>query len=227
MAILYYGNGDVTIKGAEIRGVEIRYRGAVEIEKTANDNFAISHQNNGIIIFPINEGYLTDLFSYEGELKILSVIAADNNAESVTTAIKKVMDYAELISSNAEDMTIKSENLSAGFIHGKTVGRTSIKQKTINNQHTDKYGSFYLQDGIEYAGYFHIHLKDNSAMTGREHGEDSQDLYIKQVQDGEIIDKLIPTRSPSLKLPKLKKQPRRTTRRTPSGGYGGGSGGGY
>ena len=50
---LYYGNGEVTIEGSEIRGVEIRYRGKISVEKTAGDNFALIHNNNGIIIFPI------------------------------------------------------------------------------------------------------------------------------------------------------------------------------
>jgi len=40
-----------------------------------------------------------------------------------------------------------------------------------------------------YNGYYHIHLKDNSAMTGREHSEDSQDLYFNHGK---------PTKNPKL-----------------------------
>ena len=81
MTKLYYGNGSCTIEsgGSEIRGVEIRYRGAIEIEDKTSDSFVIAHQNNGILVFPIGEGTLNDLFDYKGELKILSVIVADNN----------------------------------------------------------------------------------------------------------------------------------------------------
>ena len=77
MAKLYYGNGDCNIEGSNIRGVEIRYRGAIEIKDKTSDAFAIGHQNNGILIFPLGEGFLNELFSYVGEFKITSVIVAD------------------------------------------------------------------------------------------------------------------------------------------------------
>ena len=77
MAKLYYGNGNCTIEGSEIRGVEIRYRGAIEIEDKTSDSFVITHQNNGILIFPIGEGTLNELFDYVGEFKIISVTPQD------------------------------------------------------------------------------------------------------------------------------------------------------
>ena len=109
---LYYGNGSCTIEGSA-RGVSIRYRGAIEIEDKTSNSFAITHQGNGIMIFPIGEGTLNELFDYTGEFKILSVIVADNNAERVSTTIHRVMDYSELLTTNAEDMTTLSEDLSA------------------------------------------------------------------------------------------------------------------
>ena len=62
-ANLYYGNGECTIEGTEIRGVEIRYSGSIYIKKTANDNFALISNDSGIIIFPIGEGFLNNLFT--------------------------------------------------------------------------------------------------------------------------------------------------------------------
>ena len=44
MAKLYYGNGSCTIEGSDIRGVEIRYGGAMEIEDKTSDSFAIAHR---------------------------------------------------------------------------------------------------------------------------------------------------------------------------------------
>ena len=69
MAKLYYGGGSTTIEGSDsgVRGVEIRYRGAIEIEDKTSDSFAIAHQNNGIMIFPVGKGVLNDLFDYTGE----------------------------------------------------------------------------------------------------------------------------------------------------------------
>jgi len=174
---LYYGNGNCTIEGSA-RGVEIRYRGAIEIEDKTSDSFVIAHQNNGIIIFPIGEGTLNDLFDYVGEFKILSVIVADNNAEKVPTTIHRVMDYTELLNTNSEDMTTNSEDLSSTYVSGRKVSKTLLNQPYINNLNTSGHdGELYLQDGTKYDGYFHIHLADNTAMTEREHTDNSQDLY--------------------------------------------------
>ena len=178
MAKLYYGNGSTTIEGSDIRGVEIRYRGAIEIEDKTSDSFAITHQNNGIMVFPIGDGVLNDLFDYTGEFRILSVMAADNNGEKVQTTIHRVMDYTELLNTNAEDMTTKSEDLSSTYLSGMEVAKTTLKQPYINNRHTSENDvNLYLQGGRKYEGYFHIHLSDNAVMTGKEHTEKSKDLY--------------------------------------------------
>ena len=187
---LYYGNGSTTIEGSEIRGVEIRYRGSIEIDDKTSDSYVITHQKNGILIFPIGEGILNELFDYVGEFKITSVIVADNNGEKVPTTIHRVMDYTELLNTNAEDMTTKSEDLSSTYTYGRKVAKTTLKQPNLNNQHTSNHNTeLYLQDGELYEGYYHIHLSDNSAMTGKEHTEDSQDLYFNNGK---------PTKNPSL-----------------------------
>ena len=190
MSKLYYGGGSTPIKGSDIRGVEIRYRGAIEIEDRTSDSFVIAHQKNGIMIFPIGEGTLNDLFDYTGEFKILSVIVADSNAKRVPTTIHRVMDYSELLTGNSEDMTTNSEDLSATYVSGKKVAKTLLKQPNLNNQHTSGHdGALYLSDGNLWQGYFHVHLADNNAMTGKEHTEDSQDLYYADNK---------PTKNPSL-----------------------------
>ena len=191
MAKLYYGSGSTTIEGSDnIRGVEIRYRGAIEIDDKTSDSFVITHQKNGIMIFPIGEGTLSDLFDYTGEFKITSVTVADNNAQKVSTTIHRVMDYTELLNTNAEDMTTKSEDLSVTYVSGNKVAKTLLKQPNLNNQHTSEYNTeLYLEDGTKYEGYFHIHLADNAAMTDREHTEDSQGLYFNSGK---------PTKNPSL-----------------------------
>jgi len=185
MAKLYYGNGSCSIEGSNIRGVEIRYRGTIEIDSKAGDNFTIAHQNNGILIFPIGEGFLNDLFDYQGEFRILSVIVADNNAEKVPTTTHRVMDYTELLNTNSEDMTTKSEDLSSTYVSGRKVSKTSLKQQYINNLHTSTHdGELYLQDGTKYEGKFRVDLRDNGAIT-----EGGEPLYYK---DGK------PTKNPKL-----------------------------
>ena len=177
MAKFYYGNGECTIEGSDKRGVEIRYKGAIEIEDKTSSSFAISHQRNGIMIFPIGRGVLNELFTYMGTLKIASIIVANSNGERVPTSINKMMDYTELLKTNSEDMTTKSEDLSADNFYGKKVNKTILKQPNLNNLHTSDNTILYLEDGTLYQGSYHIHLSDNSAMTGREHKQDSKDLY--------------------------------------------------
>ena len=177
MAKLYYGGGKCTVEG-NVRGVHIKHKGAIEINDRTSNSFAIVQQNNGIMIFPIGKGTLNELFDYVGEFKIISLSAVDNNGEKVSTSIHRVMDYTELLNTNAEDMTTKSEDLSSTYISGRRVAKTTLKQPNLNNQHTSGYSTdLYLEDGTIWSGYFHIHLSDNAAMTGKEHTEDSQDLY--------------------------------------------------
>ena len=212
MAKLYYGNGDCNVEGSNIRGVEIRYRGAIEIEDKTSDAFVIGHQNNGILIFPLGEGFLNELFSYVGEFKIISVIVADENAERVSTSVIRVMDYTELLTGNTEDMTVKSEDMSATYIHSRKIIKTMLKQPYIENLHTSGRKSIlYLENGNQYDGYYHIHLEDSAAMTGNTHTPSSQDLYYKQIKGGEVIDKLVPTKTPSHGVPgnRLKRRRRR------------------
>ena len=131
------------------------------------------------MIFPIKKGVLNELFTYKGTLKITSVIVANSNGEDVPTSINRMMDYTELIKTNSEDMTTKSEDLSANHFYGKNVFKTTLKQPNLNNQRTSDHINLYLEDGTPYDGPFHIHLSNNAVMTGREHTEDSQDLYFK------------------------------------------------
>jgi len=192
MITLYYGNGECSIEGAKnIKGVQIFYKGAVEIEDNTPDGYEIIANDKQIIIFSISSNlFLNDLFAYTGTFQIVSVIIADENAEKVSVSIQKVMDYSELINTNAEDMTTNSENLKTTYTHGSTVLKTSVNIKNINNLHTSKLDtSLFYEDGIKYTGYYHIHKEDQTCMTGAEHHNNSKELYFYQG------DKLLPTKN--------------------------------
>tara|TARA_Y100000310_G_C20641444_1_gene794156 strand:- start:1189 stop:1851 length:663 start_codon:yes stop_codon:yes gene_type:complete len=220
MAKLYYGNGTCTIEG-NARGVEISYRGNIEIEDKTPDGFAINANNQRILIFPFGGGTLSNLFDYVGNLEILSVVVANEQSEREPCTIHKVMDYSELLTSKAEDLTTKSEDLSAGYGYGRNVSKTSLKQPIIPNQHTsDKTSKYapklFFEDGKQYFGAFHIHLKDKAVMTGSEHSEDSQDLYFKQFKNGKFINKPIPTRNfrrETIRARKIKLRNKRASRK--------------
>ena len=220
MAKLHYGSGKCSIEGAVV-GVEIRYRGAVKITKTCGDNCLLVAQNNGIIILSLDGSVINDLFSYNCDIKIISVIASDGNSEKVPTTIKRVMDYSELIDSNSEDMTVNSEKMSAGYSYGAKVKKTSVDVAIVKNQLSD--GDLYLKDGTPYHGEYHVHLDGGKAMTGAEHTKESENLYIKRIKDDKITDNKI-ARFPRSKISKIPQT--RKTRKTTSGGTTGGSGGG-
>ena len=199
MAKLYYGNGEATIEtSVDIRGVEIHYSGSMSI---IGDRAGVLrlHQNNKIMVVSLGGQPLKHLFYYAGEFKIISVLVADNNAEKVPTTVHKVMDYSELITSNAEDMTeIKVEDMNVGYTYlgkGVLVKREVESPQILFNLHTSRQdGSLYLEDGSEYTGDFHVHTEDGGAMTGKKHYSDSQLLYTKLTVAGNVSDTLVPTK---------------------------------
>ena len=194
MATIYYGNGKCTIEGSDIVGVELRYRGTITIEDKSPEGYALAHQNNGIMIFPLSsQEPLSELFDYSGDLRLISAIVANKEAERVTTTIKRVMDYSELLDTKSEDLTMPSEKLNAEHKFGAIPKKTTLKQKYVENLYTaDWEMELFYKSGEKYDGYFHIDLKDNTAMTGKVNNEDSVELYFKQG------DELMPTKNPSL-----------------------------
>lgn len=205
MSKLYYGNGTCTIEGSNVMGLEINYNGNITIDDKTPTGFALMAGDSKILIFPVGEGFLNELFDYEGEMKIVSARVVDNLGKIIPTTIHRVMDYSELLTSNAEDLTVNSEDLNSTYHYGRKPTKTTIVHKIISNRHTSNNRStLYLDNGELYNGYFHVHLIDGAAMTGAEHSDDSQDLYIKQMKDDKIIDKLIPTRNTSLVSPSWK-----------------------
>ena len=227
MTILYYGNGNCTIEGTDIRGVEIHYRGMIEIEDKTPEGFVIVSQDNGMMIFSISSKLtLNELFDYVGNLNITSVIAVNSNFEKVYTNIRRVMDYSELLGSKSEDITTRSEDLSSSHIHGKEISKTVLNQPYVENLNTSTHkGLLYLEDGTEYNGYYHIHLVDSSVLTGRIDDTDSQILYYKQKdKNGNIIDKLVSTQS-QVKRATTRAKPRLRLTGTSGGGTSSGGGG--
>ena len=197
MAKLYYGSGNCSIEGANIRGVQLKYSGNIRLQKTANDHFAIAHHNNGVMVFPVDvdsaqDDYLNDLFKYSGNFKVLSVLVAGDNGEKVPCTIKSVTDFADQLNTKAEDLTTFSNDLRAGYSNNNQIEEYD---GIIKNLHSK--GQLYLEDGSLYSGMYHIHMKDGHSMTGGEHTKKSEGLYIKQVIGGIVIDRLVSTKNPT------------------------------
>ena len=124
---LYYGNGDCTVDG-DLKIITIIYRGSINIKDKTTNGYNILSKNNKLMIFPIGQALsLSELFSYEGEFKIVGVRALDMNNDRVYVTVKRVMDYSELMDSNSEDLTTVSEKLNAGYVYGNRVSKTTIE----------------------------------------------------------------------------------------------------
>jgi hypothetical protein len=194
MAKLYYGNGECSIDGDNIAGVQISYTGTIQIEDQSPEGYELMEGNNQILIFPLNSNAsLNNLFNYVGTFNIDNIIVSDNNLQRVTCQIKRVMDYSQLLNTNAEDLTTNSEDLNSGY-KVTSLNKRFINTPTINNLNTaEQQGSLYLENRSEYHGYFHIHKKTGNSMTGSTHSTDSQTLYIIP-QVGLLKNKLISTK---------------------------------
>ena len=178
MGKLYYGNGDCSINGADVRGIAIKFSGMILIEDNTSDSFIINCKDNKIIIFPVGEGSLSELFKYKGYFQINRILAVDSNAEKIPITIQKVMDYSELVTTNAEDMTTKSEDMNVGYISEYKVNKTRVIDDIERNLHTDETDITYYINGDEYRGYYHKH-RDGATMTGVIHTKDSKVLGLK------------------------------------------------
>lgn len=193
---LYYGNGEVEIDSADAVSCEITIRHPIEIDDKTPFEYEIfvpPHATNKIIIVPLrgkSNNSLKKLFNYVGQLEIIGASAINSNGDRENFIIKRVMDYSELLNTKAEDMTNKSEDLKVTSIYKRTVSKTKVLNPIIGDLNSIS-RQFYLEDGSEYVGGYHIHRDSTQRMTGSTHTKESQNLYFKEEIGGKVIDKLI------------------------------------
>jgi len=193
MAKIFYGNGECEIQGEDIIYCELIVKYPIGLDDKSGDGFIIKARNNKIIIarFPLDKTtQLKEMFSYIGELNIISATVLNKNGDKELPIIKRVMDYTELLTTNAEDMTTVSENLKATHVHRHKIGKMTLRQPYIENMTTDN-NNFYLEDGNSYSGLFHINNEDGSFFTEATHTSTSLPLYFKDIYEGDIREELI------------------------------------
>ena len=137
MAILYYGGGDCTVEG-NVSSIGIDYKGYIVIDSKLPDGYTIELYEGSLVINPpmvASETFpesvperanLNKLFKYLGEFKIIHAVANNLEGDSEPISIKRVMDYSELLNTNAEDLTTKSENLKVKYVQGRKFKRTHV-----------------------------------------------------------------------------------------------------
>jgi hypothetical protein len=180
MSKLYYGGGLCSInpEGSKIKAIYITYKGDIKINDLTSDSFFINAIRNKILIIPIGKGYLTDLFNYEGEFKVKSIICLDEEGNTIKTTRHRNLSYPYDIKTKAEDLKLKPEELNKSLKSTNISCDTTLDKLTLNNLHTNnlKYDLFD-KDGNIYNGFVHIHLKNNQVMTGNKHSNESRNLY--------------------------------------------------
>ena len=184
MLKLLYGNGNVSLIGPyNIRGLEMIINGNIEIDDQTPSGFAITYKNKKIIIYPVtSKDYLSNLFNYRGSLKVESILVVNDEMKRVPCQIKRVMDFAELLNTTSENITLNSEDLKTGYVHKNRLNRTTILQHTIDNLNTSLYPKtqFKLTNGDIYNGPFHVHhVGEIKAMTGAAHSSESKHLDVQ------------------------------------------------
>ena len=126
MATLYYGGGDCTVEG-NVSSLVIYYRGHILIDSKLPDGYTIELEEGKLIINPSERIHnLNDLFEYAGEFRIKYATAKNLEGDKEPISIKRVMDYSELLNTNAEDLTTKSEDLKVTHIQGRKFRKTLI-----------------------------------------------------------------------------------------------------
>ena len=193
MSKIYYGNGESELEAIDAVFCEIKVKYPIEITDKTPYEFALLTRSgsNKIIIGRIRKGdsTLKELFNYKGDLIITKAVIINKNRDRIRCTLQKVMDYSELLESNSEDLTIKSEDLKVTSIKGKAVTKMKM-MKNIVGDFKSTAGQFFLKDGSEYSGAYHVHLETGRRMSGAGHTEYSQDLYFKEENDGIVSNKL-------------------------------------
>ena len=127
MAILYYGGGDCTVEG-NVSSLNIYYRGNILIDSKLPNGYEIKLKSGKLNINTSGRTHnLNELFTYIGEFRIMSVTANNLEGDKEPVSIKRVMDYSELLNTNAEDLTVKSEDLKVTYMQGRKFRKTRVK----------------------------------------------------------------------------------------------------
>lgn len=182
MNILYYGD-NTCYTHSPTKSVLIEYMGNIEIDNKYPDNQIIMESKGRIIISPNTFknklNLLKDLFEYNGSFKIINASAVLQDGNLTKMIVKKIDSYSDLLTSNSEDMGDLSQNI--GLKKGRSgIKKTTLKVKTISNLNTNKEKrKYFLKDGTEYNGEYHIHLDNLKMMTGSDYTKESQELVNK------------------------------------------------
>ena len=196
MVKIFYGNGECEIQGTDIMYCELRVKYPIEIDDKSPSGFMIKAKYNRIIIVVSpswnknDSAQLKKMFNYVGDLHIVGAGTINMNGDKERPVVKKVMDYTELLTTKSEDMTTLSEDLKSKHIYGKKVKQMKLMQPYLENLIING-SNYYLEDGSNYKGFFHISHETGRHFTGKTHDENSLPIYFKDIFKDDVKDELI------------------------------------
>ena len=123
--MITYGNGEV-IGLENIQGFDIRFKGNITIDP-AQDNWIIQANKNRIIGICLNKTSSALLFTYTGELRILSAKYIRNNEQYRSSITLQGVDYWELDTEEWEDDGSLWGTRNGTYLIGTKKRKTTIK----------------------------------------------------------------------------------------------------
>ena len=123
--MITYGNGEV-IGLENIQGFDIKYKGSIEIDP-AQDNWIIQANKNRIIGICLNQTSSALLFTYTGELRILSAKYVQNNEQHRSRITLQGVDFWGLDREKWEDDGSLWGTRNGTYLVGSKKRKTTIK----------------------------------------------------------------------------------------------------
>lgn len=128
---IYYGNGEVRLEGAvDVAAFEIRYKGRFSADSELPDSWFMRNNNRMVIGVSLGDVQPEVLFTYEGELRILSCRVTNRDLyQDYATPVAEGLGFWRSLNTNYEDFTQFPEDFNGTYVTGKIPRKTSIKEK--------------------------------------------------------------------------------------------------
>lgn len=175
--MITYGNGEVLFDG-DAKAFEVKYRGEIRITKSP-DNLLLSASKNKIIGVMLDGTDMpNELFSYMGELRIISCKSVQGDAMERERVFLQGVDYWELDSEKWEDDGSLWGTRNGTYLVGSRQRFDKHSIVVNNNIKTRRDGEYEYKDGSPVPANELIHIyADSIAMTGGIHTKDSVQIY--------------------------------------------------
>ena len=175
--MITYGNGEVLFDGNS-QGFELRYKGTIKITSSPDNLFLSANKNKIIGLMLDGTDMPQELFTYQGELRILSCKSAQNDTMERERISLQGVDYWELDNEKWEDDGSLWGTRDGTYLTGSKQRYNKTSIVVNNNIRTQLDGQYVYADGSSVPANEPIHImNDGTAMTGGVHTKTSVKIY--------------------------------------------------